>query len=166
MPGSSTGRNGRRSQALRRHRAAALVVAAIACLAVAATAVGAKPHKPPKPHPKLTLLTGTEQGVLRRKQIKVRVDTDRGSSVKVTNHFVVDGYPADFPFDLRPQKARFRNKTAVVKFGLSQRQQEVLDFAIKTCRGATVSLRATVGKRGSGSLTQGLQLPSDCAGTG
>jgi hypothetical protein len=131
-----------------------------------ATAVDAKPHKPPKPHPKLTLMTGTEQGVLRRKLIKVRVDTDRGSSVKVTNHFVVDGYPADFPFDLRPQKARFRDKSAIVKFPLSQRQREVLDFAIKTCRGATVYLNAKVGKRGSGSLTQGLQIPGDCADTG
>ena len=142
-----------------------IALAAVLALYVAA-AVEAKPHKPPKPHPKLTLLTGTEQGVLRRKEIKVRVNTDRGSSVKVTNHFVVDGYPADFPFDLRPQKARFRNKTAVVKFKLSQRQQEVLDFAIKTCRGATVYLNAEVGKRGSGSLTQGLQIPASCADTG
>ena len=86
--------------------------------------------------------------------------------MKVTNHFVVDGYPADFPFDLRPQSARFHNKTTVVKFSLSQRQQEVLDFAIKTCRGATVSLNAKVGKRGRGSLTQGLQIPGDCADTG
>jgi hypothetical protein len=110
-------------------------------------------------------MSGTEAGVLRREEIKVRVDTDRGSSAKVTNHFVVEGYPSDFPFNLRTQTARFHEKTAVVKFPLSQRQLEVLDFAIKSCRGATVSMNVTVG-RGSGSLTQGLQLPTDCADTG
>lgn len=104
--------------------------------------------------------------MLRREQIKVRVDTDRGSSVKVTNHFVVEGYPSDFPFQLPQQKAKFRNKAAVVKFPLSQRQIEVLDFAIKTCRGATVSLNAKVGRRGTGSLAASLQLPADCARAG
>ena len=103
--------------------------------------------------------------MLRREEIKVRVDTDRGSSVKVTNHFVVDGYPSDFPFDLPRQKARFHSKTAVVKFPLSQRQLEVLDFAIKTCRGASVDLNATVG-RGSAALNASLQLPADCVDTG
>jgi hypothetical protein len=166
MSGSNPARGRRREKALRRHRAAALIASGIAVLAVAGTGAAAKPHKPPKPHPKLTLLTGTEQGVLRRKEIKVRVHTDRGSSVKVTNHFVVDGYPEDFPFDLRQQKARFHKRTAVVKFRLSQRQQEVLDFAIKTCRGATVYLHAEVGKRGSKSLTEALTIPRDCANTG
>jgi hypothetical protein len=52
-----------------------------------------------------------------------------------------------------------------VKFPLSQRQLEVLDFAIKTCRGATVNLNVTVG-RGSGSLVQNLQLPDNCSDTG
>lgn len=83
----------------------------------------------------------------------------------MTNHFVVDGYPADYPFDLRPQKAKFRDRTAVVRFKLSPRQLEVLDFAIKTCRGAHVNLGVEVG-RGSGSLTQSLKLPSDCVDTG
>jgi hypothetical protein len=164
MPGSSTNRTRRPPQALRRHRAAALIAAGVAALGIAG-AVDAKPHKPPKPHPKLTLLTGTEEGVLRRGQIKVRVETDRGKRAKVTNHFVVDGYPADFPFNLRPQNAKLRDKSAVVKFGLSQRQKEVLDFAIKTCRGATVYLGVTVG-RGTGSLTQALALPRDCVDTG
>jgi hypothetical protein len=140
-------------------------VVVIALALVGAAVVGAKPHKPPKPHPQLTLLTGSEEGVLRREMIKVRVTTDRGSKGKVTNHFVVDGYPADFPFDLRPQKVRFRNKVDVAKFSLSKRQLEVLDFAIKTCRGATVSLGVTVG-RGSDTLTQSLRLPRDCVDTG
>jgi hypothetical protein len=144
----------------RPHRAAALIAAGLASLGIAAVAAG-KPHKPPKPHPQLTLLTGTEQGALRRGEIKVRVDTDRGSKGKVTNHFVVDGHPSDFPFDLPPQKVKFKSKTDVVKFPLSKRQREVLDFAIKTCRGATVYLNVKVG-RGSGSLTQGLQVPGDC----
>ena len=139
----------------------------MAGLALVAGAVEAKPKpdKPPKPQPRLTLLTGTEQGVLRREEIKVRVDTNRGSQARVTNHFVVEGYPSDFPFNLRPQTAKFRDRTAVVHFKLSPRQLEVLDFAIKTCRGATVTLGVEVG-RGSGSLMQALQLPSDCADTG
>jgi hypothetical protein len=110
-------------------------------------------------------MTGTEEGVLRREEIKVRVDTDRGSVAKVTNHFVVEGYPEDFPFDLRPQTKKFHDHTAVVHFKLSARQLEVLDFAVKTCRGATVNLGVTVG-RGSGALTQGLNLPNDCVDTG
>ncbi len=145
------------------------ITVVLACLAAlaAAGAVGAsaKPDKPPKPKPSLTLLTGTEEGVLRRGQIKVRVDTNRGSEARVTNHFVVDGYPADYPFTFRPEKKRFRDRTAVVKFKLSPRMEEVLDFAIKTCRGATVNLGVAVG-RGSDSLTQSLALPSDCVDTG
>jgi hypothetical protein len=110
-------------------------------------------------------MTGTEQGVLRREEIKVRIDTDRGSRAKVTNHFVVEGYPSDYPFDLLPQTKKLRDHTGVVHFPLSARQREVLDFAIKTCRGATVNLGVEVG-RGSGSLVQGLNLPSDCVATG
>jgi len=147
-------------------RAVTIVCACLAALAAAgAVGAGAKPHKPPKPKPSLTLLTGTEEGVLRRGQIKVRVDTNRGSEARVTNHFVVDGYPSDFPFNFPAEKKRFRDRTAVVKFNLSPRMEEVLDFAIKTCRGATVSLGVKVG-RGSGSLTQSLALPGDCVDTG
>jgi hypothetical protein len=83
----------------------------------------------------------------------------------VTNHFEVDGYPEDFPFELRPQTKRLRDHAAVLHFALSARQLEVLDFAIKTCRGATVGLGVTVG-RGSGSLSQSLALPRDCVDTG
>ena len=146
-------------------RALKILLPSVVVLGLLAGAAESKPDKPPKPKPSLTLLTGTEQGVLRREMIKVRVDTNRGKSVRVTNHFVVDGYPADFPFDLRPQTEQFRDRTAVAKFKLSARQLEVLDFAIKTCRGATVNLRAEVG-RGSGALTQSLAIPRDCADTG
>jgi hypothetical protein len=161
MSGSSTCGNRRRAQAVRRHRAAALIAAGVALLAFSATAVTAKPHKPPKPHPQLTLLTGTEEGVLRRGEIKVRVDTDRGTKARVTNHLLIDGYPSDFPFSFRPEKKRFRNDKAVVRFPLSARMKEVLDFAIKTCRPATVTLGVKVG-RGSDSHTQSLALPGDC----
>jgi hypothetical protein len=143
------------------HRVVALVAAGVAVLVVGSAAVAAKPHKPPKPHPTLTLMTGTEEGVLSRKEIKVRVETDRGNAATVTNHFVVEGYPSDFPFDLPAQRKKLRDKTAVAHFPLSQRQLEVLDFAIKTCRSATVSLNVTVG-RGTGSLAQSLQLPAGC----
>lgn len=134
-------------------------------LTTAAVDAKPKPPKPPKPKPSLTLLTGTEQGVLRHEEIKVRVDTNRGSEARVTNHFVVDGYPADYPFDFRPQTKKFRDRAAVVHFALSARQLEVLDFALKTCRGAHVTLGVTVG-RGSGALSQSLALPDDCVDTG
>ena len=148
-----------------RHFVAALIAVGVLALTAGAVDAKPKPHKPPKPHPKLTLLTATEEGVLRREEIKVRVDTDRGSKARVTNHFVVDGYPSDYPFDLVPQTKKLRDKTGVVHFKLSSRQLEVLDFAIKTCRGATVYLNVEVG-RGTGSLTQPLAIPSDCVDTG
>ena len=147
-------------------RAVTFALVCLATLAVAgAMGANAKPNKPPKPKPSLTLLTGTEEGVLRRGQIKVRVDTNRGSAARVTNHVVVDGYPSDFPFNVPAEKKRFKDRTAVVKFNLSPRMEEVLDFAIKTCRGATVSLGVKVG-RGSASLSQALALPRDCVDTG
>ena len=165
MSGSSTTRKRRRPEALRRHRAAALIAAGALALCAGAVDAKPKPDKPPKPKPTLTLLTGTEEGVLRREEIKVRVDTNRGSKARVTNHFVVDGYPADYPFNFRPERKKLRDRSGVVRFELSARMVEVLDFAVKTCRGATVNLGVEVG-RGSGSLVQALQLPSDCVDTG
>ena len=52
-----------------------------------------------------------------------------------------------------------------MRLGLSPRQQEVLDFAIKSCRGASLDLEATAAKR-TGRLSAQLQLPDDCAETG
>ena len=60
---------------------------------------------------------------------------------------MVDGFPEDFVFRLGPEGKRLRDKRAKVKLGLSPRQREVLDFAIKSCRGASLDVKATAAKR-------------------
>ena len=139
-------------------------VAAIAVsLLVAAAASEAKPDKPPKPpKPKLELLTGTEQGALRREEIKVGVKSRRGEQARVVARFVVDGFPDDFVFRLGPESTKLRDNDGVAHLGLSQRQLEVLDFAIKSCHGATLAITATVGK-GTGHLNASLEMPPDCS---
>jgi hypothetical protein len=145
---------------LRAHRVATLT--AIAAVA-AVPAAGAKPKPPPKPpKPEITLLTETEQGVLRRGKIKLLVEAKRAKKVTVTGDFVVDGYPDDFAFDLGPKRKSIDDGDAKVQFPLSSRQKEVLDFAIKSCRGATVAVRAKTEKR-TATLDAALKLPGDCA---
>ena len=74
---------------------------------------------------------------------------------------MVDGFPDDFIFRLGPESAKLRNHEGVAKLELSQRQLEVLDFAIKSCHGATLAITATVGK-GTGRLNGSLAMPADC----
>ena len=136
-------------------------------LLVAAGGAAAKPEPPPKPKPKpkLTLLTTTEESALRDEAIKVGVKYRAGKKVRVEAKFVVDGFPDDYNFHLGPVGKRLREKKGKVKLPLSQRQREVLDFAIKSCRGASLDLKGTAAK-GTGRLSAPLQLPSDCADTG
>jgi hypothetical protein len=164
MPGSRTTRRGGRPQALRRHRAAALIALA-ALLATAASVAAAKPDHKPKPKPKLTLLTLTQEAALERQAIKVGVKSKAGEKVRVKPRFVVDGFPDDFVFRLGPVGKRLRDHEANANLKLSPRQREVLDFAMKTCRGASLDLKATAAKR-TGRLSAQLQLPADCAETG
>jgi hypothetical protein len=139
-------------------RAVALI--AVGAL-VAITPAAAAPQKPkPKP-PRITLLTTTEQGALRREAIKLMVESRRGDEVGVQAQFVIDGYPDDFPFRLGPEHKRLKRGEANVRFDLSPRQLEVLDFAIKSCRGATLAITAKVNGR-TGSLSTGLRQPSGC----
>jgi hypothetical protein len=159
MPESATTRNPRRPQALRRCRATALIAVAIAVPVTVATAKPKPPPKPPKPQ--LTLLTGTERGVLRRDQIKVGVEAKRADKVEVTAQFVVDGYPEDYPFHLGPVRKGIRDGDATVRFGLSPRQHEVLDFAAQTCRGASLAITARTEER-TAALQAGLKLPGEC----
>jgi hypothetical protein len=156
------GRNGRGQEALRRHRIAAVVAVAILAFAAAAVAKPPKPHHPKPPKPKLELLTATEQGALRREEIKVAVRSKRGEEARVQARFVVDGYPDDYFFRLGPDSAKLKGGDGVAHLGLSQRQREVLDFAIKSCHGATLAITATVGK-GTGHLNGSLKMPADCA---
>jgi hypothetical protein len=160
--GSLTPRHGRRQEALRRHRVAALVAVAAAALTATAVAKPPKPHHPKPPKPKLELLTGTEQGALRREEIKVAVRSKRGEAARVQARFVVDGYPDDYVFRLGPDSAKLNGGDGVAHLGLSPRQKEVLDFAIKSCHGATLAITATVGK-GTGHLNGSLRMPAGCA---
>jgi hypothetical protein len=135
-----------------------------ACLSAAALAAAKppKPHHPKPPKPKLELLTGTEQGALRREEIKVAVRSKRGEDARVQARFVVDGFPDDYIFRLGPDSAKLKGGDGVAHLGLSPRQKEVLDFAIKSCHGATLAITATVGK-GTGHLNGSLKMPADCA---
>ena len=143
-------------------RSLTLALASVATVIFSATAVAKPPHKPPKPpKPKLALLTGNEQGVLRRDEIKIGVEAKRADKVAVSAHFVVDGYPTDYPFHLGPRSRGVSDGDTVVRFKLSPRQHEVLDFAIKSCHGATLAIRAQTPKR-SARLNTGLKLPTSC----
>jgi len=122
----------------------------------------AKPKPPPKPPPpELTLRTGTEQGVLRRGAIKIAVEAKRAKKVAVSAVFTVDGYPDDYVFNLGPKRQSIRDGNSQIVFELSPRQKEVLDFAIKSCRGASLAITAKTEKR-TGTLKAGLKLPDDC----
>ena len=107
------------------------------------------------------MLTGTEQGALRRKAIAVQVHSARGEQVRVEAAMVVDGFPEDFFFRLGPRTEKLRGGQAVVRLGLSPRKREVLDFAIKSCRGTTLAISAKVGK-GSANLDADLRRPREC----
>jgi hypothetical protein len=128
---------------------------------VAGGAALAKPKPPPKPKPKLELLTKTEEAALEKRAIKIGVESKRGRKVGAEATLVVDGFPDDFVFKLGPDREKLRNDEATLRFPLSARKREVLDFAIKSCRGATISVRAEVGK-GKGFLNGNLRRPSDC----
>jgi hypothetical protein len=134
------------------------VIAGLAVLAGGGVAIS-KPKPPPKP--KLELLTETEEKALRKRAIKVGVHSRRGREVRAEATLVVDGYPDDFVFKLGPDRERLSGDDATLRFPLSARKREVLDFAIKSCRGATVAVRAEVG-RGHGTLEANLARPSEC----
>ena len=136
------------------------MIAGIAVLAGAGVAIS-KPKPPPKPKPKLELLTETEEEALRKRAIKVGVFSRRGREVRAEATLVVDGYPDDFAFKLGPDREPLRGDDATLRFPLSARKREVLDFAIKSCRGATVTVRAEVG-RGRARLEANLARPSAC----
>jgi hypothetical protein len=147
------------------HRAAGLLaLGAVLAATVLAADAPAKPDHKPKPKPKLTLLTTSEAAALRKQAIKVAVESKAGENVRVQAEFVVDGFPEDFVFGLGPEKKRLRDRRATVRLALSPRKREVLDFAIKSCRGASLDLEATAAKR-TGHLSAELTMPTECADT-
>ena len=141
------------------HQIGAFTVAAV--LATGGMAAS-KPKPPPKPKPKLELLTKTEEAALRKRAIKVGVESRRGREVRAEATLVVDGFPEDFVFKLGPDRERLRDDEATIRFPLSARKREVLDFAIKSCRGAAITVRAEVG-RGRGFLDGNLERPAECS---
>jgi len=137
---------------------------AVVCVGALTGAAGAtaKPDKPPKPpRPKVTVLTQNQEGALRHEAIKAEVSAKRAKQVRAKAQLVVDGYPEDFSFRLGPVDAKLRDREAKLRFALSPRQLEVLDFAAQTCRGATVSISAKAAKR-TGSAATALAVPNDC----
>jgi hypothetical protein len=138
-----------------------LAVLWVAALLAAGGVASSKPKPPPKPKPKLELLTQTEEAALRKRAIKVGVQSRRGRKVEAEATFVVEDYPADFVFKLGPDREKLRDDEATLRFPLSARKREVLDFAIKSCEGASITVRAKVG-RGRGKLDARLERPSNC----
>ena len=141
-------------------RLAALSIVLVAAVAASGIAA-AKPDPPKPPKPKVTVLTANEDGALRHEAIKAEVLAKRGKQVRAKAQLVVDGYPDDFRFRLGPIDAKVRDRRAKLRFGLSPRQLEVLDFAAQTCRGATISVSAKAAGR-IGTASGGLAVPGDC----
>ena len=141
-------------------RLAALSIVLVAALAASGIAA-AKPDPPKPPKPKVTVLTANEDGALRHEAIKAEVLAKRGKQVRAKAQLVVDGYPDDFRFRLGPIDAKVRDRRAKLRFGLSPRQLEVLDFAAQTCRGATISVSAKAAGR-VGTTSGALAVPGDC----
>ena len=107
---------------------------AAAALAIAAGAL-AKPDEPkPPPKPKLELLTASQQEALATRSIKVAVSSKRGRQVRGEATLVVDGFPDDLHVQARPgvqaAEARYQAK---LRFPLSARKREVLEFAAQAC---------------------------------
>jgi hypothetical protein len=144
-----------------------LVVALVPVLAAAKP--DPKP-KPPKPKPQVALLTNSQEGALRKREIKVDIESRRGDKASGEATLVVDGAPAeDYVFKLGPERAKLREGEAKLRFALSARKREVLEFASLTCRAATVDVRAevTAGERtGAASDAGHLKRPADCRSGG
>jgi hypothetical protein len=120
---------------------------AAAALAIAGAAL-AKPDEP-KPKPKVELLTESQQEALEKRAIKVAVSSKRGDAVRAEATLVVDGFPDDFTFKLGPESKPLKRRQAKLRFPLSSRKREVLEFAAQACDPATVEVDArAAGKTG------------------
>ena len=117
-----------------------------------------KPPKPPKPT--VTVLTTTEVGALSNRSIKVQVGAKKTKTATASGTLLIDGFPEDFSFKLAPKKVNVKNGTGKARWGLSARKREVLDFAIKSCRPASVTVTAEARGR-SRTVTQDLAVPAE-----
>ena len=159
----SRSRNSTTARSCAAESAAAIASALLALgLASVAGVAVAKPDddKPPKPpKPTVTVLTTTEIGALENRQIKVQVTAKKAETATVSGTLLIDGFPDDFSFKLAPRKATLKNGTGKVRWGLSARKREVLDFAIKSCRPASVTVTAEA--RGRSRTVTARSRPTD-----
>lgn len=109
----------------------------------------------------MTVLTTTEMGALENRQIKVQVTAKKAETATVSGTLLIDGFPDDFSFKLGAKSVSLKDGTGKARWGLSARKREVLDFAIKSCRPASVTVKATARGR-SRTVTQDLAVPADC----
>jgi hypothetical protein len=67
--------------------------------------------------------------------------------VRAEARLVVDGFPEDFTFKLGPESKPLKRGQAKVRFPLSARKREVLEFAAQACDDATVAVEARAARR-------------------
>ena len=114
---------------------------AAAALAIAAGAI-AKPDEPkPPPPPKLELRTATQQEALATQAIKVAVSSKRGRQVRGVATLVVDLFPPQ-TLKLGPESKPLKRGKAKLRFPLSARKREVLEFAAQACDTAALAVEA------------------------
>jgi hypothetical protein len=109
----------------------------------------------------VTVLTTTEIGALENRSIKVQIGAKKAKRATASGTLLIDGYPDDFSFKLGAKTVNVKNGTGKARWGLSARKREVLDFAIKSCRPASVTVKAEARGR-SRTVTQDLALPGGC----
>jgi hypothetical protein len=120
---------------------------AVAVLALAAGARAKPDEPPPQPKPKLELLTASQQEALDQRAIRVAVSSKRGKTVRADATLVVEGFPADYTFKLGPESERLKRRQAKLRFPLSARKREVLEFAAQACDNATVDVEARAARK-------------------
>jgi hypothetical protein len=120
---------------------------AVAALVIAAGAF-AKPDDPqPQPKPKLEMVTASQQQALDERAITVAVSSKRGKKVRADATLVVEGFPADYTFKLGPESKPLKRRQAKLRFPLSARKREVLEFAAQACDKATVEVEARAARK-------------------
>jgi hypothetical protein len=144
-------------------RGLGILGATLGAAAALATVAGAlaKPDEPkPPPKPKLELLTASQEEALDKRAIRVAVRSKRGSKVRADATLVVDGFPAPYTFKLGPESKRLKRSQANLRFPLSARKREVLEFAAQACDDATIAVEARAA-RATGRL-EGTLRSEDC----
>ena len=96
---------------------------------------------------KLELRTASQQEALAKRSINVAVSSKRVSQVRGKATLVVGGFPDDFTFKLGPESKPLKRGQANLRFPLSSRKREVLEFAAQACDKATVEVEASAARK-------------------